>query len=155
MDLAADGADRAAQSLAVHGDLDQLLLLWLMVGAFAQVGADGGVEGVAVEALEGAAEGGLGRRSAGKAGFGVEDARSHAGEPVARQIGGPLGNRGQGTGPGQNRAGGQGEDIGQRVTASPPDPRVGNLLEVPEKGRDVCFRDGFGRAELDHRRGDR
>ncbi|WP_237533057.1 hypothetical protein [Streptomyces sp. SID685] len=141
MDLAAVGADRAAQSFAVHGDLDQFLLLRLMVGAFAQGGADGGVKGVAVEALEDAAEGGLGRRLAGKAGFGVEDARSRTGGPVARQIGGPLGNRGQGTSAGQDRAGGQGEDIGQRVTASPPDPRVGNPLKGPEQGGYVRFRE--------------
>jgi hypothetical protein len=154
MDLAAVGADRAAESLAIHGNLDQLLLLWLM-GAFAQVGADGGVEGVAVEGLEDTAEGGLGRRSAGKVGFGVQDARAGTGEPVARQISGPLGNRGQGTGPGQDRAGGQSQDIGQRVTASPPASRVGNPLEMPEQGLCVRFRDGVGRAELDHRRGDR
>lgn len=91
-------------AFAVHSHLDRPLLLRLvllrpLLGAFAQVGADGGIEGVAVQALQDAVEGGLGGRSAGVVGFGIEGVCAGAGEPVARQVGSPPGDRGQGTAP--------------------------------------------------------
>ena len=97
----------------------------------------------------------VGRRYEGAVGVQVEEAGPGVGEPVAGQVGGPFGDRGQGVGSGEDRSGGQGERIRQRVAAPATGPWIRELGQVTDQAGYVGFRGSSGGAEVDHRHGDR
>jgi hypothetical protein len=122
----------APQRLAVHRDRPSPLVGTLAVG---QPGADARGQGVAVQAGQGAADGGLRRHRelVGRLALGAQRGPDHR-----RGIRGPLGDRGQGPGAGEHRGGGQGQDRHQPMSAARAGSWVRNRGQVGQQVR------GFG-----------
>jgi hypothetical protein len=99
-----------------------------------QPGADGAGQRVWVQAGKGSADGGLGRD--GEVVGGVAAGAQRGPDGLGR-LGGPLGDRGDRPGTGQDRGGGQGEDGDQGVAAATGGSRVGDGGEVGQQMRGV------------------
>jgi hypothetical protein len=99
-----------------------------------QPGADGAGQRVWVQAGQGAADGGLGGN--GEVAGGVV-AGAQRGPDRLGCLGGPLGDRGDRPGAGQDRGSGHGQDGDQRVAAATGGSRVGDGGQVGQKVRGV------------------
>jgi hypothetical protein len=105
-----------------------------MALAVGQPGADGAGQRVGVQAGQGPANGGLGRR---RPVVGGGTAGAQRGPDGLGRVGGPFGDRGHRAGAGQDRGGGQGEDGDQGVAAATSRSRVGDGGEVGQQVRGV------------------
>jgi hypothetical protein len=145
MDLPAVAALGAPQRLAVDRDRPPPPLLPLGgTVAVGQPGAEHCGQRGGVQALEGAADGGLGRHHPV---VGALTAGTERGTHRLGGIGGPLGDRGDRPGAGQDRGGGHGEDRGQRVAAAAGAPGIVDGGEVGEQLRGVGWSERVGVGE--------
>jgi hypothetical protein len=105
-----------------------------------------------VQARKRPADGGLGRDTAvaGSLLAGAERGSDRLG-----RVGGPLGDRGDRPGPGQDRGGGQAQDGDQRVAAAPGRSGVGDPGQVGEQVRGFAVVEGLGVGQLGERGRDR
>jgi hypothetical protein len=126
VDLAAV-ASGASERPAVHRQGTSTPVGVVTVG---EPGADGGGQGVRVEAGEGPADGGLGRDGPMVGGVAVGAER---GTDWLRDIGGPFGDRGHRPGARQDRGGGHSQDGKKRVAAATAGSRVVDRGEVGEQ----------------------
>lgn len=151
VDLGAVGAAGAPHRLAVHGQgtmelVDRVLTGWRAVRfAGGEPGADRGVQGVAVDALQDPAHSGF---SGGGRAAGFTARAAQGGEHSGWCVRSPLCDRGQGLGAGQDRAGGQGEDEGEGMAASLGPARIGHRGETVQQARVFLGRGRPGSSEL-------
>jgi hypothetical protein len=140
VDAAAVGANRSAQGLAVHRNRSphragrRVSVLAGGAGGGGTIGepaADRRVERVAVDVLQHPAHGRLAGRSAGP--VRITQSSTTAEQQPVRGISGPLGDRGERLRSGQDRAGGDRQDIRQWVTAAPAAARVGHAGQPGQK----------------------
>lgn len=147
----------APQGLAVHGDgrprrEDCRRVGPASVGAIGEPGAERPVEGVAVEALQYAAHGGLTGRVVGV--MRIAQRGAAVKEHPVGGVGGPFGDRRDGLRASQDDAGGQGEDEGQGVAPALAAPRVGQLGESVQQAGKVLEGRRPGAGELAQESGD-
>jgi len=132
----------AAERLTVHRDRASSLVGAVAVG---QPRADRAGQGLGVHAAQRPADGGLGRH---RPVLGCLAAGAQRGPDHLRGIASPLGDRCQGSGTGENRRGGHGQDRDQRVAAATASPRVADRGEVSQQVRRLGWLERLGVGEL-------
>jgi hypothetical protein len=132
----------AAQRLAVDRDRPSTLARTVTVG---KPRADRGGQGLGVKPGEGPADRGFGRYHPAVGGIA---AGAERGTDWLRGVRGPLRDRGDRPGAGQDRSGGHGQDRDQRVAPACACSRVTDGGEVGEQTRRFGWPEGVGVGEL-------
>ncbi len=126
-------------STAIAGRGVEPVFAGIGVVVFGQVGADRGVQGIAVESGQEPGEGGVGRGASmsGQVAADAELLQHHSGGALS-----PLGDLGDGPGPGDDRAGADQQQADQGVPPSAARTRVGYALEVLAQAAGVVLMEG-------------